>query len=155
VFEIAASNAAKMYWKQWDYLFIWDRFFDVFDPDDGFRRRSFVVDRLDARTTFQEMVLTFLLVVTLKTAVQLEELVVDVRNTENVNSNFNFFFESYNVVLRLGINHCKPRKNCFRNRPFIDLMFFCNSWFSLSLTRHGCFLPSLVRSGFPNHRAAA
>jgi hypothetical protein len=59
----------------------------VFDADDGFRRRSFVVDQLDARTTFQEMVLTFLLVVTLKTAVQLKELVVDVRNTKDLNSN--------------------------------------------------------------------
>jgi hypothetical protein len=59
----------------------------VFDPDDGLRRRSLVVDRLDARTTFEEMVLTFLLVVTLKTAVQFEELVVDVGNTKNVNSN--------------------------------------------------------------------
>ena len=70
------------------YLIDGDVFFDVLNPDDGLGRRALRVvgvvgDGVGAGATFQEVILTFLLVMRLEAAIQLKKLIVDVRDSVN------------------------------------------------------------------------
>ena len=70
------------------YLIDGDVLFDMLNPDDGLGRRAFRVvgvvgDGVGAGATFQEVILTFLLVMRLEAAIQLKKLVVDMRDSVN------------------------------------------------------------------------